>query len=527
MINRIGSKAITGQLWVVFERRTEYVLALIVLIISCAAAVALYAYDKNSFVYFGDAASHIVKAREFTDSQHPGIHNIGTVWLPLPHLLLLPIVTIDGLFYTGLAGAVLGIPLLVGTTLLIFLTTRRITQSTPIAFFSACLCAFNPNVLYMSFTPMSEPCFIFFVALAGYWFLIWSETGSLRNLALCSASAALASLCRYEAWPLAPFLCCAVLLRVMEFRRKRIQGRTFATLLLAGVSWLGIIFWFLWNYAHYGNAIEFAQRTYSAGSTIARETLQREPKEVFLLLGKALMLMYGPVILMFGAIAFFLRRSVIVDRHKTGLLLFLAVLPTSTVAAIVAGFVQVDRWMWNWRYVLSFAPLLSVAGAISLSEIFRTVRSRMVRSVVVVSLASMPFVQLLNPSVGVETFKEGQKSFNYGPQYAADLGRALQRSYIGGSVAMLTGYGQGQRVMLVSGIPLKKFHLIASWGKEDLLASLEDSERYVVIGKDRMPESAQLVDYWLARRELLLLYYTVKSEDEHYILLQRLNGDYH
>lgn len=526
MINRTGSKTIGGPLTNFVEKRTEYVLALVVFIVVCTAAIALYSYDRNSFVYFGDAASHIVKAREFTDSQHPGFHNIGTVWLPLPHLLLLPIVTIDALFYTGLAGAVLGIPLLVGTTLLIFLTTKRITQSTPIAFFSACLCAFNPNVVYMSFTPMSEPCFIFFVALAGYQFLIWSETGSLRNLALCSIATALASLCRYEAWLLAPFLCCAVLLKVIEYRRKRIQERTFVALIIAGVSWLGVIFWFLWNYAHYGNAMEFAQRTYSAGSTIARETLQREPREVFLLLGKALMLVYGPVIPLFGAIAFFLRRSVFVDRHKTGLLLFLAVLPASTVAAIVAGFVQVDRWMWNWRYVLSFAPLLSVAGAISLSEIFRTVQSRIVRSIAVASLAAMPFVQLLDTSVGVETFKEGQKSFNYGPHYAAELGRALQRSYIGGSVAMLTGYGQGQRVMLVSGIPLRKFHLIASWGKEDLLASIEDSERYIVIGKDRMPESEQLVDYWLARREVLLQYYTIKSEDEHYLLLQRLNGDY-
>ena len=114
----------------------------------------MYHIDRHSFLYFGDAASHIVKARQFFDSQRPGLHNIGTVWLPLPHLLL-PLVAIDALFYAGIAGPLVGIPCLVGTGILVFLIVWRITGSPPIAFLSGCLFGLNPNLVYMALTPMN------------------------------------------------------------------------------------------------------------------------------------------------------------------------------------------------------------------------------------------------------------------------------------------------------------------------------------------------------------------------------------
>ena len=181
-----------------------YSLAFFLAIVLCAAGIVMYRIDSQAFLYFGDAVSRLVKSREFIDSRHPGISNIGTVWLPLPQLLLIPFVSINGLFYSGIAGAVVGIPYLVGTGLLLFAIIRRITHSRPIAFFGACLFVLNPNVVYMALTPMSETSLFFFITLGGYALLRWLETDRMKWLLLCAAAVMMSTLCRYESWILVP-----------------------------------------------------------------------------------------------------------------------------------------------------------------------------------------------------------------------------------------------------------------------------------------------------------------------------------
>lgn len=48
----------------------------------CTEAV-LQCDDRFSLISDGDAAAHLVRTRQFIDSLHPGLENIGTVWLPL------------------------------------------------------------------------------------------------------------------------------------------------------------------------------------------------------------------------------------------------------------------------------------------------------------------------------------------------------------------------------------------------------------------------------------------------------------
>ena len=62
-----------------------YTLALLLVVVMSVAGIVMYHIDSHAFLYFGDATSRIVKSRVFIDSQHPGIDNIGTVWLPLPN----------------------------------------------------------------------------------------------------------------------------------------------------------------------------------------------------------------------------------------------------------------------------------------------------------------------------------------------------------------------------------------------------------------------------------------------------------
>ena len=52
----------------------------------------LYYFQRSDLLLYGDAVAHINIARRVFDSQTPGPLQLGTVWLPLPHLLMIPFI---------------------------------------------------------------------------------------------------------------------------------------------------------------------------------------------------------------------------------------------------------------------------------------------------------------------------------------------------------------------------------------------------------------------------------------------------
>ena len=63
------------------------------LVVLCLAAVSagavVYVNHSGWTLYYGDAEAHLNIARRIVDSRTPGYDQIGTSWLPLPHLLTL------------------------------------------------------------------------------------------------------------------------------------------------------------------------------------------------------------------------------------------------------------------------------------------------------------------------------------------------------------------------------------------------------------------------------------------------------
>ena len=66
----------------------------IFLVAQLAAAISVisffYHLQNGNVLLYGDAVAHINIARRVFDSRTPGLLQLGTVWLPLPHLLILP-----------------------------------------------------------------------------------------------------------------------------------------------------------------------------------------------------------------------------------------------------------------------------------------------------------------------------------------------------------------------------------------------------------------------------------------------------
>ena len=70
------------------------------------ALVALFvSVARGYLLLYGDAVAHLGIARRIVDSRNPGLGQLGGVWLPLPHLLMLPFIHKMEWWQNGLAGA--------------------------------------------------------------------------------------------------------------------------------------------------------------------------------------------------------------------------------------------------------------------------------------------------------------------------------------------------------------------------------------------------------------------------------------
>ena len=66
----------------------------------------LFFYQRGDVLLYGDAVAHINIARRVFDSRTPGLLQLGTVWLPLPHLLMIPFLISDEMWRLGLGGSI-------------------------------------------------------------------------------------------------------------------------------------------------------------------------------------------------------------------------------------------------------------------------------------------------------------------------------------------------------------------------------------------------------------------------------------
>ena len=128
----------------------------------------LYYYQRSDLLLYGDAIAHINIARRVFDSLTPGPLQLGTVWLPLPHLLMIPFLWFDSLWQSGAGGSFPSMFAFVFGVAGIFRLVRGILQSDsrtkPVASVGAWAAAFaygaNPNLIYMQATAMTESIYL-------------------------------------------------------------------------------------------------------------------------------------------------------------------------------------------------------------------------------------------------------------------------------------------------------------------------------------------------------------------------------
>src|ERR1700749_4863398 len=81
--------------------------ASIVALLSIVLTLAAFAFcvRHQLLLLYGDSVAHLHIARRIFDSRSPGFRQLGSVWLPLSHLLLVPLVQKMSWWQSGVPAA--------------------------------------------------------------------------------------------------------------------------------------------------------------------------------------------------------------------------------------------------------------------------------------------------------------------------------------------------------------------------------------------------------------------------------------
>jgi hypothetical protein len=463
----------------------------------------LFYFQRGDVLLYGDAVAHMNIARRVFDSKTPGLLQLGTVWLPLPHLLMIPFLLSDEMWRRGVGGSipsmvayvfgVIGMFRLVRGTL-----ARNLEPDRPAslaAWVAALVYAANPNLIYMQTTAMGESLYL---ALFIWSVVYFSEfvRGDASALTKCGCCLAAACLTRYDGWFLAAALAGTVLLFTSplftSLPDREFEKKTFAIRISrAGVVKFVLIaaaapaLWFAYNGIVYRNPLEFANGPYSA-KAIERRTQnagnQGHPgsgnpvlagmyflKSAEINLAENEWLQRGWIVAALGGViaaVFRRRRSSGIPgevSHSASLPLYLLLVPLPFYALSVAyGGVPIFVPTWwpfshyNVRYGLQLLPALATALALLVHRAVRSeqwnLRLRVGCVLGVFALVIASYISILRSAP--VSLKEAQ--VNMGTRNQLETQLAIWLRKLPPSSTLLMYLGDHVGAVQQAGIPLKR-----------------------------------------------------------------------
>ena len=235
--------------------------------VAASALAALWSWRNHAMLNYGDAVAHLHIARRVIDSHRPGLSQLGSVWLPLPHLLMIPFVSVYAWWANGIAGLIPSTLAYIAGCAGIYRLARHWLRPTAavlgLAFF-----ALNPNLLYLQTTAMTEPLFLCEMVWLAVWLVEWRAAlnndppRAARRLILIALVLVAAVFTRYDGWILA--LLAWTSIGIVQLRTSTLRSRTFwiasATVVAAP------LIWFLYNAVVFGDWLDFARGPYSAAA---------------------------------------------------------------------------------------------------------------------------------------------------------------------------------------------------------------------------------------------------------------------
>lgn len=276
----------------------------------CVVSVATFwfLYRRGMTNLYLDGVAHVNIARKVIDHPDSSIWQryiqIGTPWLPLQTVLILPFVANDWMWRTGAAGSLVSMASFVAAALALCGIAANLYPEAGWSARGMVVAAFalNPSALYMQATPMSELPFMAALALAVYGFQRWNLQRTPRRLVTAGVMMAAATLARYEAWPVAA----GAALLVGLFSSGGMIARAKAVIGYSLPITGGLAYWLWHNWAIYGDPLAFATGPHSARGILAQNQALQGWASVFVgngpasiaLVGTAAAVCAGPLLLL-------------------------------------------------------------------------------------------------------------------------------------------------------------------------------------------------------------------------------------
>jgi hypothetical protein len=239
--------------------------AVLVCCAGASLAAIVWSWRNGDLLNYGDAVAHLHIARRVFDSHRPGFTQLGSVWLPLPHLLMIPFVQVYAWWANGVAGLIPSALAYMAGCAGIYRLARR-WLSPPAAALALAFFALNPNMLYLQTTAMTEPLFVCEMIWVAVWLVEWraalDENPQRTDRLVWPIAVVLvaAVYTRYDGWVMA--LVAWTSMGVVLLRRGKLRSRAFwlASALVVAAP----LAWFIYNAAAFGDWLFFARGPYSA-----------------------------------------------------------------------------------------------------------------------------------------------------------------------------------------------------------------------------------------------------------------------
>ena len=232
-----------------------------------SVAACMWSWNNHAMLNYGDAVAHLHIARRVIDAHEPGISQLGSVWLPLPHVLMIPLVAVYAWWANGIAGLIPSALAYIAGCGGIYRLARHWLRPgaavVALAFF-----ALNPNLLYLQTTAMTEPLFVCEMIWMAVWLVEWraalqaDRRLAARRLVLIAMVLIAAIYTRYDGWILASLAWTSI--GIVSLRKSQLRSRTFWICSAAVVA--APILWFTYNALIFGDWLDFARGPYSAAA---------------------------------------------------------------------------------------------------------------------------------------------------------------------------------------------------------------------------------------------------------------------
>lgn len=501
------------------DREQQKIVWLLAFTVSLLATA--YFFRTGQLLLYGDAVAHINIARRVIDNITPGPFQLGTVWLPLPHLLMLPLVPVDRLWVNGLAGTVPSMIAYVFATVGIYRLLTLLT-SRPAAWVGTLFFAFNPNLLYMQSTAMTESIYLAEMIWVTYWLCEFDVRlrdklpGAGRSLQYASIALSAGILTRYDGWFFAGCCGVAVMFRILSLdsaqRRPLLRPAIHSAALC--VAFAG--FWLAWNYGIFGSALEFANGPYSAKAIAARSTPKGDPPypgqdhpgtaATYFLRSAKLNMTEGRLEnWIFGAAVFALVFTCFEKRRRFALLLWTPLIFYSLSIAYGAVPIFIPEWWpfsyYNVRYGMQLLPAIVVFFALASHYLRRVQLSRLYVRVITatfVMIGVLAYVSVWRKTP--ITLREAR--VNSVTRVAMEKQIATQLGPIPASDTILMFTGEYSGALQREGIPFKRVINEGNFGiwQSSVQRPFESAEWVVATQGD---EISQYIDGRDARAEIV------------------------